>query len=94
MGILRFLKFLQHCEVWVEISPETEKVLEDLQYKYLCLVLQVGPGTPRAALIAQTGRLGMKYQIWAEKVILIHHIRGLDDSALANSIWKEQWEND
>ena len=85
---------LNGCEVWVDISLETEKQLEDLQYKYLSLVLQVGPGTPRSALLAQTGLLSMKYRIWVEKVMMIMHLRGLKEPALANEIWQEQQEND
>ena len=84
---------LNGCEVWVDISSETEKQLENIQYQYLCLVLQVGPGTPRAALLAQTGLLSMKYRIWIEKVMMIIHLRGLEKTAKANQIWKEQTEN-
>ena len=57
------LSLLNGCKVWVEIYPETEKHLEDLQINYLSLALQVGPGTPRVALLAQTGVLSMKYRI-------------------------------
>ena len=85
---------LNNFEVWVEITPETEKQLEDLQFKYLCLVLQVGPGTPRPALLSQTGLLGMKFRIWIEKVLMIHHLRGLEETALASNIWSEQREKD
>ena len=78
--------------VWTEISAETEKTLEDLQLFYLRLALKMGPGTPRVALRAQTGVLAMKYRIWIEKVMMIFHIRGLEEKAMAKKVWTEQWE--
>ena len=88
---LAILPSLLHgCEVWTNISEETEKKLEDLQVFYLSLVLQVGPGTPRVGLLAQTGLMSMKYRIWVEKTMMILHLRGLEESSMASRIWKEQ----
>ena len=88
---LAILPSLLHgCEVWTDISKETEKKLEDLQVFYLSLVLQVGPGTPRVGLLAQTGLMSIKYRIWVEKTMMILHLRGLEESSMASRIWKEQ----
>ena len=88
---LAILPSLLHgCEIWTDISKETEKKLEDLQVFYLSLVLQVGPGTPRVGLLAQTGLMSMKYRIWVEKAMMILHLRVLDEESLASRIWTEQ----
>ena len=72
------------------MSDKTVRQLENIQLFYLRLVLRVGPGTPKVALRAQTGVMAMKFRVWIEKAMLILHIRGLDESALAFKIWKEQ----
>ena len=83
---------LYSCGVWTEIPSKTLQKLEDLQLFFLRLILRVGPGTPKVALLAQTGMMKMKHRIWIEKVMMIVHIRGLNESALARQIWKEQRE--
>ena len=83
---------LYSCGVWTEIPSKTLQKLEDLQLFFLRLILRVGPGTPKVALLAQTGMMKMKHRIWIEKVMMIVHIRGLNETALARQIWKEQRE--
>ena len=35
----------------------------------------------------------MKIRVWQAKVMLVHHIRRLDESSLANRMYKEQVKN-
>ena len=39
-----------------------------------------------------TAVLDMSIQIWVEKIMLIIHIKSLDESAIASKIYKEQKE--
>ena len=38
--------------------------------------------------------MSMRHRIWIEKAMMILHLRGLEESALARRIWKEQREWD
>ena len=73
MAILPTL--LYNAETWVEISREAEERLKNIQLFYLRLVLRLPKGTPKPALLSETGLLGMKYRIWKKKVMLAHHIK-------------------
>ena len=70
-----------------------EKRLNDLQLWFARLALQVGKGTPRAALTWETGLMNMRLRIWIEKVMLIFHIRSLDKDTIARKTYEEQKEN-
>merc|ERR1712096_344320 len=77
----------------VEISPRTEKQLENLQYWYLRLILQVRPGAPKPSLLWDTGMLSIKLRIWVEKAMLILHVRRLEEGSLAQRVYREQVTN-
>ena len=55
--------------------------------------MQVGKGTPRAALTWETGLMDMQLRIWIEKVMLVLHIQTSDESSLARQIYEEQKAN-
>ena len=71
---------LQGASTWVEVSSKTVKKLNSLQQWFLRLILQVGPGTPVAALGWETGVLDMKLRIYQEKLALISHIKSMDEN--------------
>ena len=77
---------------WVEITKETEKRLNTLQCWFVRLVLQIGPGSPLAALLWDNALLDMGLRIWIEKILLVFHIRSLDSDTLANRVYVEQKE--
>ena len=81
---------LHGCGTWVEVTAATERKLNNLQAWFVRLVMQVGKGTPRVALTWETGLLDMKLRIWMEKLMMIIHIRSLDDDSLAKLIYEEQ----
>ena len=85
---------LQGASTWVEVSAKTVRKLNSLQQWFLRLILQVGPGTPAAALGWETGVLDMKLRIYKEKLALITHIKNMDEKSLASQIYREQIEND
>ena len=45
---------LHGAGTWTEISTETENKLNQIQYWYLRLVFQLGPGSPKASLLWDT----------------------------------------
>merc|ERR1712016_22186 len=59
---------------------------------FIRLILQVPQGTPSASLTWETGLMDMKLRIWKEKVMLVLHIRSLDDNTLAKKIYNQQVE--
>ena len=83
---------LQGASTWVEVSEKTVKKLNSLQQWFLRLILQVGPGTPVAALGWETGVLDMKLRIYQEKLALISHIKSMDEKSLASQMYREQLE--
>ena len=91
MAILPTL--LYNAGTWVNISKETEEVLENLQLFFVRLVLQVPQGTPKIALRSETGLLSMRLRIYKEKCMLVHHIRGLETSTMARMMYEEQKKN-
>ena len=91
MAILPTL--LYNAGTWVNISKETEEVLENLQLFYVRLVLQVPQGTPKIALQSETGLLSMRLRVYREKCMLVHHIRGLEENTMARMMYEEQRKN-
>jgi hypothetical protein len=84
---------LHGAGTWVDMSAATENKLNDLQRWFLRLVLQVGPGAPKAALGWESGLMDMGLRIKLEKVLMVFHLRSLDKSTLARKIYEEQKEN-
>ena len=78
---------LHGCGTWVAVTAAMEKRLNDLQLWFARLALQVGKGTPRAALTWETGLMNMRLRIWIEKVMLIYHIRSLDEDTIARKTY-------
>ena len=81
---------LHGAGTWVEISDQTIKILNSLQQWFVRLILQVGPGTPLAALQWDFAMMDMKIRIWIEKLMLIMYIRNLEEESLAQKIYKQQ----
>jgi hypothetical protein len=84
---------LYNSETWVHIPKVAEDKLEDLQLFFMRLILRVPPGTPKVALQSETGLLSMKLRIWKRKCLLIHHIKNMEEGALAKQVYSEQIEN-
>ena len=81
---------LQGASTWVEVAAKTIKKLNSLQEWFIRLILQVGPGTPLAALGWETGLMDMKLRIYKEKLSMILHLKDLEEKSLASQIYKEQ----
>ena len=84
---------LAGCGAWVEMSCAVEKKLNKIQNWFLRLVLQVGPGAPLASLLWDTGLLDMGLLVWREKLMLVLHLRSLDEDSLARRFYEEQKAN-
>ena len=67
--------------------------LNSIQYWFFRLVLQVGPGAPKASILWDFGLLDMRLRIWIEKVMLALHIRRMNEGTLAKLIFDEQIAN-
>ena len=74
----------------MEISKATEKQLNKIQCWALRLFLQVGPGTPLASLLWDTSSLDMGIRVKTQKILLVLHIRSLDDNTIAKQVYLEQ----
>ena len=75
---------------WTEISTATEKKLNQIQYWFLSMVCQVGPGAPRASLLWDFHLLDMSFKVWEEKIRLILFIKGLCEKSLSRQVYEEQ----
>jgi hypothetical protein len=83
---------LHGAGTWVEMKAATENRLNNLQRWFIRLVLQVGPGAPKAALGFESGLMDMGLRIKLEKVMLVFHLRSLEEGALARKVYEEQRE--
>ena len=79
---------------WVDVSATTIKSLNNLQRWFLRLVLQVPQGTPTASLTWETGTREMGLRIKMEKLLLLLHLRSLDEDSLARKMYEEQKLNE
>ena len=70
------------------------ELAEQLQLDFLRLLFKVPKSCARAALRSESGVLGIKYKIIEEKLLLLFHIRNLEDTALAKQIYIEQLKFD
>ena len=78
---------LHGAGTWVEIPEDSKTTLNKLQMWFLRLVLQVGPGAPHASLAWDSGCLDMDLRIKKEKLMMIIHLRELEEEALARRIF-------
>ena len=83
---------LNNAEVWVGITAEQEKSLDNYQLEYLRALLHLPLSTPKACLIAATGRTRMKWRVWEQKLLLILAIRQQEEDVLAWQVLSEQVE--
>ena len=84
---------IYNCSTWVGMGRGEEEALSECQDFFLRLILGSGPGAPKHALRADFGTRSMKLRVWREKIMLIHHIRSLEEEALAKTMYDEQVRN-
>ena len=84
---------LYNCSTWVRMGRKEEEALAEIQDFYMRLALGAGPGAAKLSLRADFGVKNIKLRIWREKIMLIHHIRRLNEEALASEIYREQVRN-
>ena len=84
---------LASCGTWVEASPATIEVAEQLQLNFLRQLFNVASSCPRPALRSEAGVLSIKHQIYIEKLTLLFHIRNLEQGSLANQVYEQQLEH-
>ena len=54
------------------------------------MAFQTGPGSPLASMTWDSGLLDMSLRVWIEKIMLIIHIRSMDEGSLARRVYEEQ----
>ena len=84
---------LYNSETWQEMSKKDIDTLEKLQLRFLRTLLAVGTGCPIPLLYSESGMLLMEYRILEKKLMFLHHLYHLDDSALAKEVVKIQTDN-
>ena len=84
---------LYNCSTWVGMGRKEEEALAECQFFFLRLVLGTGPGAPKHALRADLGAQNTSLRVWKQKILLVHHIRSLDDTSLAKMMYIEQVRN-
>ena len=84
---------LHGAGTWTDISVATVKKINQIQSWFLRLVLQVGPGAPLASLSWDTSVLDMGLRVKKEKILMVLHLRSLQEDTLARQIYEEQKKN-
>ena len=84
---------MYNADTWVQIPKVAEEMLENVQLFFVRLILRVPPGSPKIALRSETGLMSMRLRVWKAKCMLVHHLKGLDTSTLANMVYLEQRKN-
>jgi hypothetical protein len=82
-----------NCSTWLGMGKGEEEALAEIQDFFLRLLTGCGPGAPKHALRADFGMHSMKLRVWRDKIMLVHHIRNLEEGALAKMIYQEQVRN-
>ena len=88
--IITFDSLLNNCETWIDINEETVNKLEDLQFTMYRTLLSTPKSTPPPALCWDFGSLSMKFRIIKKKLLFIHHVINMDETALAKQIQNVQ----
>jgi hypothetical protein len=70
-----------------------DRQLNQIQFWFLSLIIQVGPGAPRASLLWDTNLLDIIFKVYEEKIRLILFIRSLGRESLSRQIYDEQKVN-
>ena len=83
---------LNNAECWLDIPADTINILEKMQLQFVKTLLSVGSGCPSPLLLSETGMLLMEYRILQRKLLFLHHIVHLPDTALAKEILNVQIE--
>ena len=81
---------LYNAETWQDIDNKTMATLEKLQYDFLRHLLSVGSGCPIPLLLSETGTLMMEMKILQKKVLFLHHLENLPETALAKEVYNAQ----
>ena len=83
---------LYNAETWQEISNKTVEELETIQLSFLRSILGVGSGCPTVLLYSETATLLMEFRILQKKLLFLHHLYNLPDTALAREVLAVQSE--
>jgi hypothetical protein len=75
---------------WVGMDRRTEEECDKLQYLFWRVMFGVPDGTPKIALIAETGTMRMKWRIWEAKIFMIDRIYKQEQGTLARRVYEEQ----
>ena len=84
---------LSGAGTWTDITTTTVKKLNKLQCWYFKLVLQVSQGAPSASLLWDLAALDMSLCVYKEKILLVLHLRNLENTTLAGQVFSEQKGN-
>ena len=81
---------LHGAGTWVQINQATENRLNSLQVWFLRLILRIGQGSPVASLLWDSSLLDMSLRVWRQKILMVVHLRSLDEPTLARQVYEEQ----
>ena len=87
-------KLLANSGVWVEISNTTIAKLDAIQNLFVQVLLRLPSSTTLVAYRAETGLIGMKWQIWENKLMLVASIKEQREEVLAKQMLEQQLEWD
>ena len=81
---------LYNCSTWLGMGRKEEEALAECHFFFLRLALGTGPGAPKHALRVDLGVRSTLLRVWQQKIMLVHHIRSLEDESLTKMMYKEQ----
>ena len=76
-----------------QINTATENRLNAIQNWFVRLALRIGQGSPVASLLWDSSLLDMSIRVWREKIMMVIHLRSLDETTLGRRIYEEQKKN-
>ena len=85
---------LNNLGTWMEISEKSIEKLDQLQNTFLQCMFAVSQSVPKPALCWDTATLTMQVRVEKSKLSLLHHIKNLEDTALAKQVYSEQKERE
>ena len=74
------------------MARKSVEALENLQLTFLRCIFAVGSGCPTPLLYSETGFLLMEFRILEKKLMFLHHLNHLPETALAKEVIQSQTE--
>ena len=80
---------LSGAGTWIGATSDEYDRCDKLQEKFWRVMLEVPDSCPKIALRAETRMIGLKHQVWRQKLLLLKRIKGQKTGILSRQILEQ-----